>query len=1105
MVSHLRTLAAHELADQQLLAQFGSCGDDDAFAEIVHRHGKLVHGVCRRLLGPGPDIDDAFQATFVVLARKAASIRKQGALASWLYGVAYRVASELRKQRIRRRQYEAATTTALTEIPEHRDMYVDPASRAALQEVGAIIVEELQHLSDTDRQALVTCLMQGMSHSEAASHLGWPLGTLKTRMERGRQTLRRRLEHRGLALSAMALGVVLAEQTAGAMPPDLVPTTLEAVAHHSCSARVAALAQTVLRSLAAGKIRLAGLGLLTACLIGLGATAAALTMGGDPPAVIPPIAAEPEKPAPDADALDGPLPVARNLPAGAIASFGAVPFHHGARVATSELSPDGTRLATLGRRSATLWEMATGQVLRSFFFDIPALPTWADGLAFSPDGKWLACRPTRDRILVWDLASGKEVRRFTIKPAWYSHAFLCFSADGRALIAQTDQDVAWLNIATGAVDRRLPQVRIKQLSPDDKTFAMVDEEKRLVHMGDAATGRIVHSLPIAAKADAMEQGILFLPDRVTVAIVHHADNPPKEYRHEVQFWDYTTSQRQPRTWAIPESDRREAYRLALSHDGKVLFFPEDRKNIRRYSLESGQELPPLDLYGQWTSALFPHPDGKMLVSVHPDAIRRWDIANQRQISRDEDFVDWRQTAISPDGRWLAMGAYQAPFRGILEVRDVETGKGQRIEYKGSHQTLAFTPDSKALAVNHYEHIQFLKVPELTEIKKLKPDSPAAGEGSMVFSPDGRFLAATTTTARFRLVDLATGKEIFALDEIANVAFSPDSSRMLVVSRNSPMLRSYETTTRKLQYEVELPPDRGSLRRHWARVAALAVAPDGRRVAMAMTGGNVCLVDTASGKERTRFVSVPTEQAMGRDGDSYLHATALAFSPGGQWLAAGGEDGFLRIWEVSTRRELHRLHGHEGPAEALAFSADGRRLLSFGSGEAILWDLRPRRDTNKSDPLADLLSDSGPKVYRAMWALAASPAAPAMLRAKFAPRHLDARPERVAKLVTDLDSPLFEVRDAAHRGLAELEAGARPALVEALEKKPSLETSRRLQTLLEAIDGQPSPRDLQILRAVHAMELQGSTPAQQLLREWSEGTPGLRLTDEARAALTRLRP
>src|SRR5207249_7936068 len=115
------------------------------------------------------------------------------------------------------------------------------------------------------------------------------------------------------------------------------------------------------------------------------------------------------------------------------------------------------------------------------------------------------------------------------------------------------------------------------------------------------------------------------------------------------------------------------------------------------------------------------------------------------------------------------------------------------------------------------------------------------------------------------------------------------------------------------------------------------------------------VDAATGKERSRFLSMPTDRPRGLNGESYLHASALAFTADGQWLAVGGRDGYVRLWEVSTGRELHRLHGHESNTQTLAFSAGGRRVISFGDREGILWDLRPRPANKESDPFADLLS------------------------------------------------------------------------------------------------------------------------------------------------------
>jgi RNA polymerase sigma factor (sigma-70 family) len=406
------------------LLNFASRADEASFAAIVDRHGKVVLGVCRRVLGHGPDSDDAFQATFVVLARKAASIRQHHSLASWLYGVAYRVASEARRQRSRRRKHETAAAAARTQVGEKQSMDTNPARQASFREIGTLLDEELQHLPRLERDAVVACLLEGMSHSEAARHLGWPLGTLKTRLERGRQALRQGLEQRGLALSAAALTVVLTEQMAAAVPPTLAQTTLQAAAHRAGSPAVMALADRATLALSASKWKLASVGMLTACLLGLAAVALGLTDLGKGSSSDPPLVRQ--EPPPDQDVNLAPaVAEVPNLPAGAIAAFGAVPFHNGSRIEASTLSADGKRLATLGRRSATVWDLATGRPLHRFFFDMPVLwlsPRMVNGWpavtpsTASSSGTW---RPARSCVAsAWHrccLRLASYVSRRTVK------------------------------------------------------------------------------------------------------------------------------------------------------------------------------------------------------------------------------------------------------------------------------------------------------------------------------------------------------------------------------------------------------------------------------------------------------------------------------------------------------------------------------------------------------------------------------------------------------------------------------------------------------------------------------------------------------------------
>jgi RNA polymerase sigma factor (sigma-70 family) len=259
VLGHLRRLVtarpARECPDPDLLARFVAGGDQAAFAAILERHGPLVLGVCRRVLHREQDAEDACQATFLALARQAASIRKGESLGSWLHGVAGRVARGLRADRRRRAAREAIAASA--PCP-------DAATDLSWREALAVLDEELGRLPGAYRAVLVACYLEGRTHDEAARELGLSVGALRGRLERARALLRRRLTRRGIGLSAGLLAAVLAEQAAAAVPPPLVTGTVRAAAALVTSkalpagvvpAHIDALAQGAVRAMNTSRIK----------------------------------------------------------------------------------------------------------------------------------------------------------------------------------------------------------------------------------------------------------------------------------------------------------------------------------------------------------------------------------------------------------------------------------------------------------------------------------------------------------------------------------------------------------------------------------------------------------------------------------------------------------------------------------------------------------------------------------------------------------------------------------------------------------------------------------------------------------------------------------
>jgi RNA polymerase sigma factor (sigma-70 family) len=254
---HLRKVAQQRVAsartDGEHLECFVKDRNQDAFAALVERHGAMVLGVCRRVLGNHHDAEDAFQATFLVLARKAAALTQRVTVGNWLYGVAYHTALKARDAVYRRRDKERQVAA------------VQQAPSPSEQELLAVLDQELSQLPDRYREPIVLCDLEGKTRKEAARQLGWPEGTVAGQVARGRRLLEKRLTRRGFTLAIGTLGaLVAADRAAAAVPPVLVSTTIQAASAFAAgssgtagviSAPVSALAKGVLQAMLIAKLK----------------------------------------------------------------------------------------------------------------------------------------------------------------------------------------------------------------------------------------------------------------------------------------------------------------------------------------------------------------------------------------------------------------------------------------------------------------------------------------------------------------------------------------------------------------------------------------------------------------------------------------------------------------------------------------------------------------------------------------------------------------------------------------------------------------------------------------------------------------------------------
>jgi RNA polymerase sigma factor (sigma-70 family) len=403
VVSYIKKMAAgleaRGLDDRVLLGRFVELRDERAFAQLVERHGGLVMGVCRRLLQHAQEAEDAYQATFMVLAQKAGSIHKRSSLSSWLHGVAHRVSLKARTAVARRRGQEMrALSGNQTQAPLDLNW----------QDVGQVVDDELGRLPEKYRAPLLMCYLEGKTQDEAARALGWNVDQLRGRLDRGRQKLRDGLIRRGVSYSGGLLVGALATDVATASAPLLASTVKAALSFNlghagSASPLALTLARAILHAITAAKVKaVVSLG-FAACILTVGATVltnviqAAKTSNAPGSIAIHAPAEKTKEKKDHIDILGDPLPP------GAIARLGTMRLRPGGKAEYLAFSPDGKRLASWSGR-LSIWDTGTGRELRQV--NLPGARVLA--LTWLADGKGAAAVDLgENHFYLWDFTDPK--------------------------------------------------------------------------------------------------------------------------------------------------------------------------------------------------------------------------------------------------------------------------------------------------------------------------------------------------------------------------------------------------------------------------------------------------------------------------------------------------------------------------------------------------------------------------------------------------------------------------------------------------------------------------------------------------------------------------
>jgi RNA polymerase sigma factor (sigma-70 family) len=1145
--------APHGGSDGQLLECFVTAREEEAFGALLQRYGPMVLHVCRRVLPERHDAEDAFQATFLLLLKKASTIRKRESVASWLHGTAYRLAVHLRRQSTRRKVREQKSGRS---APPTRE----PGYEAAWRELQGVLDEELARLPDRYRAPLLLCYFQGKTQEEAARQLGWPLGTVRSRVARARDALRERLARRGLAIPAVLFGAALATQPAGAaVPASLAKATLDAVlgvaagrpAVGLVSAQATALAEGALTTMTTAKLFL-GLALLLsagtlACLAGFNRApgAGATDERADPP---PAAVKAPEREAPpiDRDPLGDPLPPGTRARLGTNRLF---PGTFGLPVFT----PDGKAVVTSDRRGGLhFWDVTSGRELRRL--DPPTLLSRQQGagapsqMAFIHEGRQIVTLHAQTEVHVRDAATGKLVRKFERAPETGGYRSFAVSPDGKYLAVPSvnqpqSSKVLVYDVETGVSLPPFAPVRdgvaifgggpqCLAFAPDGKHAAVAPGDGS-IRLWEVATGKEERKFD----GHRSEVGALaFSPDGKAFASVG-----PDGF---IRLWDVATGE-QTRNWE-PRGLRRTFAPdgLAFADGGKRLVLTGSGV-VRAWRVETGQEVllrgPELSAdaqvgavnginagngaNNQLTALQGLSPDGKVLATGLPGVrMRLHDPATGQEMFPYGGHEGLLQSvAISSSGVVATGGADRT-----VRLWDGRTGKQLHVlrGHISPVNILAFSPDGKRLvsAGAGDRVISLWDVDTGREVRQLRSTGFV---GSLTFLADGKQLLGTGVETVW---DTDTGQVLRQVKGAVSFlsAVAPEAGLMAAFrfiiptpekraeteqGRPPRKIVLIDTATGNDVRSVEVALD-GNDVQQGVMPNALAFSPEGRTLLARYPDqdGQMALFDLASGRQlrllartRVELGTDPPQEGRPQLGPFYL--------PDGRSVVYSDTVGRIHLLEVASSQDRCSFDPGQGGLATMALSADGKTVVTGGNdGTALVWDVgaligqgRPGSTGEDLDALWGDLHGDAPAAAHAIRLLAAAPARSVPYLAGKVRPAVPPDLVRIGKRIEELDSKDMQVRKDAEEELAKAGFVARPSLEKALAAKPSLNVAQRIEALLRKLEGAPLPADtVRDLRALEALEAAGTPDARKLIRKLTEGAESDPLTVEAKDALERLK-
>jgi WD40 repeat protein len=856
------------------------------------------------------------------------------------------------------------------------------------------------------------------------------------------------------------------------------------------------------------------------------------------------------------------------LPKGAIARFGTTRWRHGGSVGYVAFLPDGKHVISVGDdRAIRVWEFPSGKEIRRFgleeldeasmtingqrviYYRPNGLPA-----SLTKDGKHIAC-DLDGALRVYEVETGKElppVKRNNKFGGNFAGA-LEFSPDGKEL-ATLDYDGTvrvydWVNNkeirsfggpgGNGAIFGGNP---VLTYAPDGKSLATVSLElvnnmvAYSVKVWDPSNGQMSRSIALGQNVGAM--GAVFSPDSKQLAVTgfdasvtvfdaatgkelcrvqdqrsgqitasYGKDSKTFFTRGQgllIREWDSATGKE---IRQLGDKEGRMVFnrfgfgfaggsRMAISPDGATLAVPSQDHAVRFVDLASGKEVaPPAGGHTGSVLSVDFTADGKRLWTQGADGtIRQWDTVNGKELEPLKLPSTAYFANVSPDGKYALMqplGPSTLPLIETATGKEIGKIEGPPNEFGAK---VVFSPDGKAVAIRWQQSrkVEIFEVPSLRSRKVvgINTGMPEPGQPfgpnqrialpTLLFSADGKLLGGYSDPNTFSVWEASSGRVLTQIttpmpSAIYGGAFSLDG-RCLAADMGDGTVHLYELAT-------------GGKRRSYG---AKPPAPKNNN----MMGGNFAVV--------------------GYNGFNDGPSSKVTFSPDGKKLVHAGLDRLIHVWDVETGKELAALKGHSGAVNTVAFAPNGKQLASASNDTtALLWDVsalsapavaeKPLPADQVEARWAALLGGEADKAFAAICELSASPKEAVLLLGK----HLQPAPpidmKEVQKLIDELGSDVYKVRQKANAELLKMGERAVPAIDKALAKQPALETKTRLEQVRAKLTAVVLTDDkLRTYRAVEVLERIGTPEARQVLQTLADGAPGAFSTTTAQAALDRLK-